>query len=257
MAVDIDAQDMTDEQRAICEMVRQFADEQILPNAEHYDHEDEFPEPIVDQMRELGLFGVTIPGGVRRDGARPVDLRDDRRGAVTRVDLDFGDRQHSFHRFLPADEVRLPKSRSSATCRGWPPARSAPRSASLSPSSAPTCRRSRPAPRRPTNRRLRDQWPEDVGYQRPALDAGLHAGADRPDRGAAPPRDDVLHLREGARRVTQHRPVRRAWMSRRRSARWATRAWSRPSWCSTVTGHRPTASSAARTPGLNKRLLGR
>ncbi len=35
--------DKTDEQKAICEMVRQFADEQILPNAEHYDHEDEFP----------------------------------------------------------------------------------------------------------------------------------------------------------------------------------------------------------------------
>src|SRR5580693_7102411 len=51
----------TDEQKAICEMVHQFADEQILPNAEHYDHEDEFPEPIVEQMRELGLFGVTIP----------------------------------------------------------------------------------------------------------------------------------------------------------------------------------------------------
>src|ERR1700727_3301521 len=51
----------TDEQKAICEMVRQFADEQIIPNAEHYDHEDEFPEPIVEQMKELGLFGVTIP----------------------------------------------------------------------------------------------------------------------------------------------------------------------------------------------------
>src|ERR1700727_2381938 len=51
----------TDEQKAICEMVRQFADEQIIPNAAHYDAEDEFPEPIVEQMRELGLFGVTIP----------------------------------------------------------------------------------------------------------------------------------------------------------------------------------------------------
>src|SRR5947199_3745983 len=50
----------TDEQRAISEMVRQFADEQIIPNAEHYDHEDSFPEPIVEQMKELGLFGVTI-----------------------------------------------------------------------------------------------------------------------------------------------------------------------------------------------------
>src|SRR3954466_8455602 len=62
--------DKTDEQKAICEMVRQFADEQILPNAEHYDAADEFPEPIVEQMRELGLFGVTIPeehGGMGLD----------------------------------------------------------------------------------------------------------------------------------------------------------------------------------------------
>jgi alkylation response protein AidB-like acyl-CoA dehydrogenase len=60
----------TDEQQAITEMVRQFADEQIIPNAEHYDHEDSFPEPIVAQMKELGLFGVTIPeeyGGMGLD----------------------------------------------------------------------------------------------------------------------------------------------------------------------------------------------
>ena len=51
-------------------MVRQFADEQIIPNAEHFDHEDSFPEPIVEQMKELGLFGVTIPeeyGGMGLD----------------------------------------------------------------------------------------------------------------------------------------------------------------------------------------------
>src|SRR5271156_3286659 len=60
----------TDEQKAITEMVHQFADEQILPNAERYDHEDSFPDPIVDQMKELGLFGVTIPeeyGGMGLD----------------------------------------------------------------------------------------------------------------------------------------------------------------------------------------------
>jgi alkylation response protein AidB-like acyl-CoA dehydrogenase len=62
--------EQTDEQKAITEMVRQFADEQIIPNAEHYDHEDSFPEPIVEQMKELGLFGVTIPeeyGGMGLD----------------------------------------------------------------------------------------------------------------------------------------------------------------------------------------------
>ena len=63
-------QEMTDDQQAITEMVRQFVDEQIIPNAEHYDHEDTFPEPIVEQMKELGLFGVTIPeeyGGMGLD----------------------------------------------------------------------------------------------------------------------------------------------------------------------------------------------
>jgi alkylation response protein AidB-like acyl-CoA dehydrogenase len=60
----------TDEQKAITEMVRQFADNEIIPVAEEYDHEDKFPEPIVEQMKELGLFGVTIPeeyGGMGLD----------------------------------------------------------------------------------------------------------------------------------------------------------------------------------------------
>src|SRR5215207_6871242 len=60
----------TDEQKAITEMVRQFADNEILPVAEEFDHEDKFPEAIVEQMKELGLFGVTIPeeyGGMGLD----------------------------------------------------------------------------------------------------------------------------------------------------------------------------------------------
>ncbi len=63
-------QEMTDDQQAIVEMVRSFVDNEILPNAEEYDHEDKFPEPIVEQMKELGLFGVTIPeeyGGMGLD----------------------------------------------------------------------------------------------------------------------------------------------------------------------------------------------
>lgn len=60
----------TEEQEAILEMVRRFVDEQIIPNAAYYDHEDKYPEPIVEQMKELGLFGVTIPeeyGGMGLD----------------------------------------------------------------------------------------------------------------------------------------------------------------------------------------------
>jgi len=60
----------TDEQRAITEMVRQFVDERVIPIAEEHDHEDKFPEAVVEQMKELGLFGVTIPeeyGGMGLD----------------------------------------------------------------------------------------------------------------------------------------------------------------------------------------------
>jgi alkylation response protein AidB-like acyl-CoA dehydrogenase len=60
----------TDEQKAITEMVRQFVDNEIIPIAEEYDHEDKFPQKVVEQMQELGLFGVTIPedyGGMGLD----------------------------------------------------------------------------------------------------------------------------------------------------------------------------------------------
>ena len=62
--------DKTDEQKDITEMVRQFVDNEVIPIAEEHDHEDSFPDAVVEQMRELGLFGVTIPeeyGGMGLD----------------------------------------------------------------------------------------------------------------------------------------------------------------------------------------------
>jgi alkylation response protein AidB-like acyl-CoA dehydrogenase len=70
LAVATPFSEKTDEQRAITEMVRQFVDEQVIPIAEEHDHEDKFPDAVVEQMRELGLFGVTIPeeyGGMGLD----------------------------------------------------------------------------------------------------------------------------------------------------------------------------------------------
>jgi alkylation response protein AidB-like acyl-CoA dehydrogenase len=70
MAVATAYTEKTDEQRAITEMVRQFVDNEVIPVAEEHDHEDTFPEAVVEQMKELGLFGVTIPeeyGGMGLD----------------------------------------------------------------------------------------------------------------------------------------------------------------------------------------------
>ncbi len=63
-------EEKTDIQKEITEMVRSFVDNEIIPHAEEYDAEDKFHEPIVEQMKELGLFGVTIPeeyGGMGLD----------------------------------------------------------------------------------------------------------------------------------------------------------------------------------------------
>lgn len=64
------AGDLTAEQREIVRTIREFVDRDVLPNVSRYDHADEFPTPLVDTMRELGLFGVTIPeeyGGLGYD----------------------------------------------------------------------------------------------------------------------------------------------------------------------------------------------
>ncbi|GAA1017593.1 acyl-CoA dehydrogenase [Acrocarpospora pleiomorpha] len=52
---------LTDVQREIIATVREFADREIIPYAQELEHADEYPQRIVDGMRELGLFGLTIP----------------------------------------------------------------------------------------------------------------------------------------------------------------------------------------------------
>jgi alkylation response protein AidB-like acyl-CoA dehydrogenase len=52
---------LTDVQRSILRTVREFVDEQVIPDAQRLEHADEYPAAIVDGLRELGLFGLTIP----------------------------------------------------------------------------------------------------------------------------------------------------------------------------------------------------
>jgi alkylation response protein AidB-like acyl-CoA dehydrogenase len=52
---------LTDEQQEIVATVREFVDRDVVPVASELEHADEFPAGLVEQMRELGLFGVTVP----------------------------------------------------------------------------------------------------------------------------------------------------------------------------------------------------
>jgi len=59
--------ELTDTQKAIIETVRDFVEREVVPVAEELEHKDEFPERIYEGMKEMGLFGLTVPeeyGGV-------------------------------------------------------------------------------------------------------------------------------------------------------------------------------------------------
>ena len=42
--------------------VRRFADEAITPRAEHIDQSNEFPQELWNELGDMGLLGITIPG---------------------------------------------------------------------------------------------------------------------------------------------------------------------------------------------------
>ncbi|ATQ29876.1 acyl-CoA dehydrogenase [Rhodococcus ruber Chol-4] len=52
---------LTEFQTEILATVRRFVDREIIPNAQELEHSDTYPQDIVDQMREMGLFGLMIP----------------------------------------------------------------------------------------------------------------------------------------------------------------------------------------------------
>ena len=52
---------LTEEQQDLLKLVKEFVDEQIIPVAQELEHADEYPQKIVDQMKEMGIFGLMIP----------------------------------------------------------------------------------------------------------------------------------------------------------------------------------------------------
>jgi len=54
------AEDISSEEAMILDSVDRFLEKDVKPVAQQLEHADEWPEEIVDKMKELGLFGATI-----------------------------------------------------------------------------------------------------------------------------------------------------------------------------------------------------
>ena len=49
------------EERAVVETVREFVDREVRPVARDLEHANTYPEKLIEQMKQLGIFGLAIP----------------------------------------------------------------------------------------------------------------------------------------------------------------------------------------------------
>ncbi|HSC72483.1 MAG TPA: acyl-CoA dehydrogenase family protein [Candidatus Methylomirabilis sp.] len=64
--------DLTDAQRMIRDLAREFAEHEVKPVAAEIDRTDEFPWKLFHRMGELGLLGMTLPEEYEGSGADTV-----------------------------------------------------------------------------------------------------------------------------------------------------------------------------------------
>ena len=54
--------ELSDEHQMFQKSLRDFVDREIRPVAKEWEHDGRYPTEIVEKMKEMGLFGITIPG---------------------------------------------------------------------------------------------------------------------------------------------------------------------------------------------------
>ena len=52
---------LSEEQRMFRDMLRAFVDKEIIPVATEWEHSERYPTEIVEIMKRMGLFGITVP----------------------------------------------------------------------------------------------------------------------------------------------------------------------------------------------------
>ena len=65
---------LTDEQRMLRDIARDFARERLAPFAAERDREERFPTEAVAELGKLGFMGMLVPEAIWRGGRRPCRL---------------------------------------------------------------------------------------------------------------------------------------------------------------------------------------
>ncbi|WP_372497947.1 acyl-CoA dehydrogenase family protein [Tomitella fengzijianii] len=63
--------DLDDDERMLVDTVRRFIDRDVKPSVRDVEHADEYPERWIEQMKELGIYGLAVP---EEYGGTPVSM---------------------------------------------------------------------------------------------------------------------------------------------------------------------------------------
>jgi alkylation response protein AidB-like acyl-CoA dehydrogenase len=135
--------ELTDEQQAFREILRAFVEKEILPVAVEWEHSGRYPSEIIDKMKQMGLFGLSVPeeyGGMGADMVSFALVFEEIARGWMGVAGTIG--SHSIACWMIARHGTAEQRRRHLPT--WPAAPAVPRSRSPSPARARTCRASRP-----------------------------------------------------------------------------------------------------------------
>ena len=114
------------EEQAVVDTVTEFVDRDVRPVVRELEHANEYPEKLIGQMKAMGIFGLAIPEPY---GDAPVSTPCyvEVTAELARGWMTWPARWAGTPWSPRCCCTSAPRSRSSATCPGWPPARSGPR----------------------------------------------------------------------------------------------------------------------------------
>ena len=118
--------ELSADETAIVELVRDFVDHEVKPVVRDLEHANTYPEALIEQMKELGIFGLAIPepwGDAAVSTPCYAAVTEElARGWMSLAGAMGG---HTVVAKLLAG-LRHRGAEGHATCPGWPPARSGP-----------------------------------------------------------------------------------------------------------------------------------
>lgn len=64
-------QHLNDEEAFLVDTIRQFVDREVMPSIRDVEHENQYPERWIEQMKQIGVYGLAIP---EEFGGTPVSM---------------------------------------------------------------------------------------------------------------------------------------------------------------------------------------